>query len=158
MKFTPKTDKEIEEERLLPEGEYDFQISAGEDKVSKSGNEMIELLVRVYKPDGSGFILVNDYLLESVLYKVSHAAKACGLETEYNNGNLHGDDFFGKTGKLKLGIQKDKNGQYPDKNVIKDYIVSGEEKKSDPQSPTLGKAKKEPEKSIGEELNDEIPF
>lgn len=149
MKFTPKSDKEISEEKLLPEGTYDFEISAGYDKVSKAGNEMIELLVRVYKPDG-GFVLVNDYLMEKVIYKVSHAAKACGLETEYNNGQLHGDDFIGKTGQLKLKIQKDKDGTYPDKNVIQDYIVNEEGKSSLKEKPA--------KENFAEDLDDEIPF
>lgn len=150
MKFTPKSDKELAEERLIPEGTYGFEISGGVDKVSKAGNEMIELTVRVFKPDGN-FVLVTDYLMEAILYKVSHAAKACGLEDKYNAGNLHGEDFIGKTGELKLGIQKDKNGQYPDKNVVKDYIVpkDGEEAKIPKGS------NKAAETGIDE---DEIPF
>ncbi len=130
MKFTPKSDKELAEEKLLlPEGQYPFEISQGENKVSKAGNDMIELLVRVFKEDGT-FLLISDYLMEAVLYKVSHACKACGLEDAYNKGELHGKDFVGKTGYLKLGIQKDKNGVYPDKNVIKDYIVSEDGEKA----------------------------
>jgi Protein of unknown function (DUF669) len=155
MKFTPKSDKEIAEERLLPEGEYGFEISQGVEKTSKAGNEMIELTVRVFKDDGS-FLLVTDYLMESMMYKVSHAAKACGLEDKYNMGKLTGDDFVGKTGQLKLGIQKDKNGQYPDKNVVKDYIVpkDGEQAVKPKGSIAASKDKK----VDTSDLEDEIPF
>jgi len=152
MKFTPKSEKEIAEEKLLPEGTYPFEISKGEDKVSKSGNEMIELLVRVFKPDGN-FLLVSDYLLESMAYKLRHAAEACGLLHEYESGTLLGSNFIGKTGELKLGIQKDKNGTYPDKNVVKDYIV-----------PKEGDSKKQPPKTgldkliDNDDLADQIPF
>lgn len=125
MRFTPKSEKEISEANLLPEGEYPFEISSGADKISKSGNEMIELWVRVYKPDGS-FNQVPDYLLESMAYKLRHAAEACGLLDKYENGSILGTDFIGKTGMLKLAITKDKTGQYPDKNGIKDYIVPKE--------------------------------
>jgi len=125
MRFTPKSEKEIAESNLLPEGEYPFEISSGADKISKAGNEMIELWVRVYKPDGS-FNQVADYLMESMAYKLRHAAEACGLLDKYEAGSIVGTDFVGKTGMLKLNITKDKAGQYPDKNGIKDYIVPKE--------------------------------
>jgi len=150
MRFTPKTEKEIAESNLLPEGEYPFEISSGADKISKSGNEMIELWVRVYKPDGS-FNQVADYLLESIAYKLRHAAEACGLLDKYEAGTILGTDFIGKTGMLKLGITKDKNGQYPDKNGIKDYIVpkEGEAKVSIPKDAL--------QKTI-DPMADDIPF
>lgn len=152
MKFQPKTKKEIEEMNLLPEGEYPFEISQGLDKTSKikpdgsGGNEMIELLVRVYRENGT-FLLVNDYLLESMAYKLRHAAEACELLTNYETGVLTASDFVGKTGRLKLRIQKDKAGQFPDKNVISDYIVP---KDGDVQAP-LPKVLEKP-------FEDEIPF
>ncbi|MBX0289701.1 hypothetical protein K3G63_04590 [Hymenobacter sp. HSC-4F20] len=151
MKFTPKSDKELNEDRLLPVGEYDFTISKGQDTVSKKGNEMIELLIRVFKPDGT-FILVTDYLMESMLYKVSHAAQACGLADKYNAGNLLGDDFEGKSGRLKLGIQVDKEGNYPDRNVVKDYIVDKDHATSLKAQAPVSKV------SALADLDDEIPF
>lgn len=118
MKFTPKSDKELAEERLLPEGEYGFEISGAVDKVSKAGNDMIELTVRVFKDDGN-FLLVTDYLMEAILYKVAHACKACGLYDRYENGNLEADDFVGKTGQLKLGIQKTRMASTPIRTWLK---------------------------------------
>lgn len=153
MKFTPKSDKELAEERIMPEGEYGFEISGGEDKTSKAGNEMIQLTVRVFKDDGK-FNLVTDYLMESMMYKISHAAKACGLEDKYNLGQLTGEDFIGKTGMLKLGIQKDKEGQYPDKNVIKDYIVPKEG-----EAAAVPKGSNKAAETKGrDDLEDSIPF
>ena len=132
MRFTPKTEKEIQEDNLLPEGNYSFEISGAEEKISKSGNEMIQLLIRVYKPDGK-FNLINDYLLESMAHKLRHCCESCGILDKYDAGALLADDFIGKTGNLKLSIQKDKTGAYPDKNSIKDYIVG--EKVFIPKSP-----------------------
>jgi hypothetical protein len=122
MKFVPKTEKEIAEENLWPAGEYSFEIIEAEDKVSKSGNEMIELTLRVFNSEG-GFKIVNDYLLEAISYKLRHAAEVCGLLDNYNRGHLLANDFFGKTGFVKLKIDKDKEGKYPDKNGIADYIT-----------------------------------
>ncbi len=146
MRFTPKTEKEISESNMLPEGEYTFEVSSGADKISKSGNEMIELWVRVYKPDGT-FNQVADYLLESIAYKLRHAAEACGLLDKYEAGTILGTDFIGKTGTLKLGIQKDKTGAYPDKNTIKDYIL-----------PKEGESRVALPKDKNDGLEDAIPF
>jgi hypothetical protein len=126
MKFTPKSEKEIAEANLWPAGEYGFEVIDAKDKVSKTSQaEMIELKLKVYNDDG-GFIFVNDYLLESLAYKLRHAAVCCGLEANYDAGNLLANDFAGKMGKLKLKIQKDKSGLYPDKNTVGDYVTTAD--------------------------------
>ena len=125
MKFQPKTDKELAEENLLPEGQYPFEISGAEDTVSKSsGLDMIELTVRVYKSDGN-FNLVTDYLSSSpkAAFKLSNISKACGLKDKYDAGELNSHDFVGKTGEVNLKIQKDPSGQYPDRNAVASYVV-----------------------------------
>jgi hypothetical protein len=158
MKFQPKTDKEISEEKLLPEGVYDFEISQGLDKVSKikpdgsGGNEMIELLVRVYKPDGN-FTLITDYLMEKIAYKLKHATDACGLQVAYDTGTLHGDNFVGKTGKCKVKIQKDKTGDYPDKNVIADYVVDKDKETDSVKPKPLNESA-----PVDADMDDSIPF
>lgn len=151
MQFTPKTEEQIADERLWAEGEYDFQITWGMDKVSKSGNDMIELEIMVYNADGH-FITVRDYLMEKMMYKLAHAAKACGLGNEYNSGSLEGEMFSGKSGRLKLGKQEGKDGYGP-KNVVKDYIVDGPSKK---ETPVMDR-KAEVKTSNGF-TDDEIPF
>ena len=152
MKFTPKSDKEIAEEKLLPEGQYPFEISGGEDTTSKAGNDMIKLTVRVFKDDGT-FVLVSDYLMEQMLYKIKHACDACGLTEKYNAGELLGSDFIGRTGELKLKIQEDKTGQYQARNSIADYIVPKEgESPVKPPKDNLDKLIE------GDDLEDEIPF
>ena len=122
MQFTPKTEKQIAEEGLYPEGQYNFEISSAENKVSKIGNDMIELKLRVFDDTGN-YRIVNDYLLESMAHKLRHAAYVCGLGDKYDLGALDAFDFVGRTGTLSLKIQKDKTGNYPDKNVVKDYVV-----------------------------------
>jgi hypothetical protein len=51
----------------------------------------------------------------------------------------------GQAGKCKGGIEKDKTGQYPDKNKIIDYLESDE-----------NHVKHQANKA--DDLNDEIPF
>lgn len=148
MRITPKTEDEIKSGYLMPEGEYPFVISAAEDTLSKSGNEMIKMTVRVYKPDGS-FNLVTDYLLESMQFKLRHACEACGLLKQYESGQLLGNDFVGKQGMLKLSIRKSE--EYGDQNQVKDYIVQ-----KDADKKPLPKDKLE--KAIDGDLDDSIPF
>jgi hypothetical protein len=152
MRFTPKSDKELAEEKLAPEGEYGFEVSGAVDKQSKAGNDMIELTLRIYKPDGN-FFLLSDYLMEAMLYKISHACRACGIYEKYESGNLVAEDFIGKTGRLKLGIQKDKTGQYPDRNAVKDYIVPKDGESFTPPKDNLDKTL-----SKNDDMDDEIPF
>src|SRR5271170_1515658 len=122
MKFTPKTDDELATENLLQPGDYDFEISDAEETVSGAGNPMIKMKIKVFDHIGS-YRIVFDYLVESMAYKLKHAAKSCGLGEAYDSGELEAYDFINRSGKCKIIIQKDKAGQYPDKNGISDYIV-----------------------------------
>ena len=155
MKFTPKTEKEILEDNLWPVGIYNFEVLSAEDKTSKSGNEMIELSLLLFWDERTR--LVTDYLLESIAYKLRHAAVACGLESEYENGNLSAIDFVGRTGNLKLRVEKDKNGLYADKNAVQDYIASEISHTADMFE---GKAKSSPSRVSAADafIDDSIPF
>jgi hypothetical protein len=122
MNFQPKTEQEIIESKLWPKGDYDFEITDGFDNTSKtSGKPMIELKLKLSNGKGQGRT-ITDYLLAETPEKLRHAADACGLLDRYNTGSLSGNEFRGKRGRLKLGIEKDKKRQYPDKNVVLDYV------------------------------------
>lgn len=144
MKFSPKTEDQIAAENLLPAGIYPFEITSAVEQVSKSGNEMIKLGIKVWDAEGSERF-VYDYLLESMAYKLRHCAYACGLGDKYEAGLLNADDFEFKTGSLKLGVKKDKSGQYPDANQVNDYIV--------PENPAVSNGALPASVS-----SDEIPF
>lgn len=133
MNFKPKTEKEIADENLLPKGEYDFEVVAAEDKVSKKGAEMIQLNVRVFNGE-SGAYFVRDFLLEQFSFKLRHFCEATGLIEKYEDGSLEALDCEGRVGRLKLVIKVDKSGQYPPQNNVADYIVpkkKGEEADDD---------------------------
>lgn len=125
LEFQPKSEEELKKTILLPEGEYDFDTVGADEAVSKSsGKEMIKLTLKVYAPDGNT-TLVYDYLLAALEYKIKHFCDTAGLQTEYQLGILTADMCLNKSGKVKLVIQKDKTGQYEDKNVVKDYVGVG---------------------------------
>lgn len=125
LTYEPKTEEQLEREMLFEEGEYDFEITKAEERLSKSGNPMLELKLNVFDENGNKRI-ISDYLLTSsawMEFKLRHAAFACGLGEQYETGSLGEHDFNGRSGKCKIGIQK-ASGDYPAKNVVQDYIVS----------------------------------
>jgi len=120
MQFKPKTEKELTEEKLFPPGIYPFEVIEAKETISKAGNEMIVMNLRVFHGGRTQF--VTDFLMESTGYKLRHAAVMMGLEKAYDSGNLIASDFEGKEGWAKLKISTDKTGQYPAKNVVVDYV------------------------------------
>jgi hypothetical protein len=118
MNFTPKSEEELAEENLLQPGIYDFEVATAEEKVSKKGNAMIEMNLKVFHVDGS-FTFVRDWLLDSFLPKLLAFCKETGLREAYDSGTLKSDDLPGKFGKVELEIKKD--GDFPAKNAVKRY-------------------------------------
>ena len=156
MKFQPKTEKEIAESGLLPPGTYDFEISSAEEAVSSAGNDMIKLTLHVYEDSGARRTLF-DYLLGALPHKLRHAAEVCGLLNDYENGTLDAGDFEQKTGRIKVGIQKDKNGQYPDRNSVLDYIMPNKDARSG-SAPMPQPRSRQNVRTPAGDIDDEIPF
>lgn len=126
MRFSPKTEKQIQEDRfpLLKPGKYHFEVVDGKEEVSKKGNPMIVLRLKIVDDGLNHLAYLNDYLMESIAHKLRHAAHVCGLGNSYDNGELSANSFIGKTGMVEINIQKDKTGQYSDKNSIQDYVMA----------------------------------
>lgn len=146
MRVTPITEAEAEDAGLWKSGLYDFEVLESKDRVSKSGNDMIELNLKLFDPEGRSFRLF-DYLvsIESMGFKVRHFASAVGLLAQYEAGELKAEDCQGRTGRAQVTKQKAKGG-YPAKNVIQDYlpVLAGQ--------PLVGSVKNP------EIEDDEIPF
>lgn len=158
MRTTPKSEKEIAEENLWPVGIYDFEVQDAEDTISKtSGAEMIKLKVKIFNEAGESQILF-DYLLDAMAGKLRHAAAAFGALAGYESGSFDAFDCVGKVGKCKVSVQKDKSGQFPDKNGIADYIVPAADASATrpPARPATAARQKAP--AGGGDLDDEIPF
>lgn len=133
MKFTPKTEKELAEQMLIPDGVYPFEVISAVDTKSKtSGADMIAIQLRIFGPDNSEPVL-KDYLLESYMRKILNFSKVTGLSANYQAGSLCAADCAGKQGYAKIGIEKGNEKKtaagvstgefYPDKNTVKDYVV-----------------------------------
>jgi hypothetical protein len=118
MKFTPKTEEELAMDGLLPEGVYDFEVIEALNKVSKNGNEMIQLKLKVYDENG-GWRFVTDFLLESFLPKLHSFAKATGTLKAYETGEFDSYNCLNTSGKVQIKIKP--AGEYPARNEVKFY-------------------------------------
>lgn len=126
MKFEPKTEEEVQIAGLLEPGTYAAEVVKAEAKVSKSGNDMIALTLRVF--DGKGEKrLVYDWLLDKVEYKLRHFSASAGLLDRYQDGELSPGECEGKSVSVVLSIQPAK-GEYSAKNNVKDYVVNADPK------------------------------
>lgn len=123
MTFEPKSEKEIAAAGLLPDGEYDFEVTEASDEISKRSNAaMIKVKLGIYNGATIGRF-VFDYLMPSMAAKLRHFCDSVGLLKEYEGGALSAEMCKGRSGRVKLVIEQDKAGQYPDKNAARDYLV-----------------------------------
>jgi len=123
MELKPCTEQELADRKLLPKGDYVFEILDAWERTSEAGNPMIEVKVRVSR-NGSGLTRVlSDYLHAKRPEKLRHCCAACGLMVQYESGSLNDEDFKGKRGRLRLVVERGRNG-YASRNVIEDYLVA----------------------------------
>lgn len=120
MRVTPRSEQELQESLVIPKGIYAFEVASAEDAVSKSGNEMIKLQLRIWDAQGKVHF-IYDYLLDSLAFKLRHFAEYTGLIEKYNMGGINAEDCLYKSGSVELMIQEAKDN-YPMKNAVKDYV------------------------------------
>lgn len=139
MKVTPRTEEEIKWIKLLPEGDYEFEVFDSIDETSSKGNEMIHVILLIKKNNRE--YKIHDYLMdtEEMAFKLRHFCDSTGLSEFYNSGNIESSKIKSKKGYAKITIKHDKKGIYDPKNVVKDYIVNKSTNNED-------------------KFNDELPF
>lgn len=123
MRTTPRSETEaqkVSKRTLLKPGWHPARITEAIEKVSKAGNDTIELSVAVThgETDERTF---RDWLTDSPLgaAKLRHCCASVGALEKFEAGEISQDDFPGHDVEVKLGIEK-KRG-FPDRNVIQDY-------------------------------------
>jgi hypothetical protein len=157
MRFTAKTEEQLQEENLLPLGWYDFEVLEAHHKISKAAQargetepNMIHLKLRVYETPERG-VFVDDYLLEEMAFKLLHFCSETGLMAAYSSGQLTPEMCVGKAGRVKIGPSKPK-GTFKAKDEVKDY---GEKESASPQK-QAGKISSTPPPASQPE--DDIPW
>src|SRR6478609_5328631 len=141
MQFTPRTEKELKEQMLWPEGEYDFEITKSEQAVSgpqskNPGTPYIKLVARIFNQDGQER-MQNAILHPNMEWQLRSFCYEVGLDEKYVTGTLSPEDCEGKQGKLQLKIEEAK-GDFPAKNAVKQWGVKADKKpKTEPQSTAM---------------------
>lgn len=132
MRFKPRTAAEIASDGLLPEGEYDFEVTGAEERTSKANNEMLVIDLSVYDSNGRTR-KITDYLVatEGGMRKVQGFAAAIGKLAEYDRGELSPVMVEGCSGRAFVK-QDAKNPDFPPKNVVGYYCDPSRDRASAP--------------------------
>lgn len=144
MQFQAKTREQIQDEKILPAGEYPFEVIKAEEGRSKKGNDMISLTLKVF-PDNGQPRLVNDWIgsWTGGEEKILGFCEATGITELYASGVFGASDCIGLSGYAKLRVQQDE--QYGAKNQVQLYV------------PQIHAAKQSLPEPSGQE-DDSLPF
>lgn len=127
MEFKVLTDEELKAQRFfLEEGMANFTVMNAENAVSKTGNEMIKLTLRVIDKEGKEGTIF-DYLVstEKAVFKIKQFCDAIEKPEIYKSGKMNDLECLDQSGKCILKIRK--SNEYGDQVIIKEYLSSTEE-------------------------------
>lgn len=127
FQFDVVNDDQLTKFSLLEDGEYSFSIKSCMDKISSRGNSMMVIEIKVANDSGNEFIII-DYLVNTPAAQFKIKAFCDAIGVDYRKGLLTQDDILNGQGKLLIGSEDyvNKNGDTKKKNVVKDYLPSGE--------------------------------
>lgn len=140
FEFKPLSDEELKAP-MYPAGIYSFRVKSANIGFSKSsGNPMITVFLEI-KEEGKQPITIKDYLVETMMWKLSTFCKSIGKDGLYKNGSIEESQIINSEGFADFIYEKsDKDGKEYLK--VKNYI----KKESENASPD------------DEFLNDDINF
>jgi len=121
--------------QLLPDGDYQAVIESSVDKLSQSGNPMMDMTLSVYDINGKTHP-VRDFLVftKGMMWKVIHCATSASILDIYEAKKFCSQTVVGKSVTVRIVTEKgseipeDKlkgkapGARYPDKNKVEDYL------------------------------------
>lgn len=133
MRYQPKTEKELQDQLLWPDGEYDFEVVKAEPAKSgpqskSPGTEFIKLNVAIFN-DAGGKKFINAILHPAMEWQLRQFCEEGGIIAKYDSGSLEADDCQGICGKLQLKT-KEAEGNFPAKNEVKAWGVKKKAEKA----------------------------
>ena len=122
MKFNVLSDAELAKKRcVIVEGEADFTIERVEEKVSKRGNDMFEIQLKVWDKNGTDGS-VRDYIVSTAEWKIHQLCDAINEPSLYKSGEIKPDLLEGKSGRCAIILDKTDRGEYPKVKMYLSYV------------------------------------
>jgi hypothetical protein len=150
MKFTPRSEADLQRDNLCPPGIYPFSVMAAKDETSRTGKQMISLKLNVHGDEGRSYH-VYDYISPDFMpFKLRHFAVAVGLEKQYESGGMDAHHCLERQGWCDVAVKEDR--EYGPKNVIKDYTKGKNLDEVMEQPPAVGV------KAEAANVEDDVPF
>ena len=155
MKFTPTNEEAREPGSFapFPAGEYDYTVDEAVEQKSRNGNAMTKLTLGVFNKEGQKRV-VFEYLVDTASWKIRQFAASAGLLDRYDTGSIEGYEMVGRTGRLKLRVER--SAEYGDQNKVAMFLPA----KALPSAHiSYGGTKLSREKKpVGDDFDDAIPF
>ncbi len=109
---------------LFDEGEYHFEVIEINEKISsKTGKPMLEIILEVFSNNKEeeptkvyDYMIADNNKIHKFLYSI-------GQDQMAMTGNVDTTAIINKTGRCKLIVQHDVNGQYKPKNSVEEYLL-----------------------------------
>lgn len=113
--------KQMREDALIREGIYNFEVLDAREKRSSTGNDMLNLKLRL---DMGGRQLIYwdcIVLTPKMFYKIEHFCHTTGMPEKIDQGRVMAQDCLGRQGQIHIVQKIDKEtGELT--NQTKDYI------------------------------------
>ncbi len=124
---------------LLKAGNGRFKVESAEEALSKQGNPMLVLKIRLYDPTQEEAV-ITEYMTKALFYKARNLLRAGGMNIAHGDKKAEWGvlDFEGKQGRCEIGIDEP-TGNYPAKNIIKAYLERDPHEAQQPAPLTAGR-------------------
>jgi len=140
----------------LPPGTYECRIEEAKEAVSKAGNDMIKIRVRLFKPDGTPGPLVWEHLVfvDSAAWKIDQVRASLGFKVvEGEDVEVNPDDLLDRDGVVTVD-EEDVDGRLY--NRITDWVLPDEMRGAQPAQPAPGPTPSR--RTAAKPGDDAIPF
>lgn len=112
---------------LFPQGEYDAELLACEEKTSKADNPMYKLQWRIFGPNGQTMQLTSWIAFPKMTFQLKRLAQALDKLEDFEKAKFNPGDYIGSSVRVTLKIEQPKVQGLSERNAIAGYLPRGDE-------------------------------